>query len=162
VADVIVVLGGALINSSILKQVEQRVTKAFQLYRAGNAKYIIFSGGYTRGSAQSEAAYMQQVAMRYGVPKRSIILEENAKTTVGNIIYSQRIMKQRGWHTAIVITSPHHVLRTKNIIAKADKTLRMTVVACEGLPLQQAIPEYLRNFYQHIKYWRQPLSRARL
>jgi uncharacterized SAM-binding protein YcdF (DUF218 family) len=128
-SDVIIVLGcpsyeGNVISTTFSACVQARAHHAARLYQRGLAAYIIPTGGLT-GPPPSEAAAMASVMRGDGVPSDAIILEEQARDTVGNIAYSRAIMGDNGWKTAILVTEPNHIKRA-SVIAR-DGGLTFTV-----------------------------------
>ncbi len=98
--------------------VEDRVPKAVELYNAGRAGKIIFSGAPvldTPFGPLSEAEHMARVAMELGVPAEDIIIDNMAKTTDENMICSlllmQREMKIRDIRRVLIVSSPQHLKR---------------------------------------------------
>ena len=92
-----------------------RVQKVVELYKKGKAKNIIFTGGFKTRKDLSEAKYMMQLALSAGIPKKVIILEEKSNTPMDNARYSLEIMKKKKFSSAIIVTSPAHMPRTKLI-----------------------------------------------
>ena len=71
---------------------------------------------------------MGQVMQADGVPASAIVLEENARDTVGNIWYSRAIMRERGWRTAVLVTEPHHIKRAAFIATDAGLSFTISPV----------------------------------
>jgi uncharacterized SAM-binding protein YcdF (DUF218 family) len=122
-ADAIIVLGCPSYERNIVSDtfsacVQARARHAARLYHTGLAPNIIPTGGLT-GPPPSEAAAMAQVLVAEGVPPSAIVLEEQARDTVGNLRYSRAIMQQHGWRTAILVTEPHHIQRAAYIARDA-------------------------------------------
>lgn len=95
-----------------------RVEKAVGLYKQGLARKIIFTGGFKTRKDLSEARFMANHAIEQSIKEIDIILEEKANTTIGNAVYSKRIMDKRRYASAIVVTSPHHIRRATYIFSK--------------------------------------------
>jgi uncharacterized SAM-binding protein YcdF (DUF218 family) len=90
---------------------------AAQLWHAGYAPRILFSGGrgrMTQGWADTEAAAMARVAREAGVPGNRLILEERASNTGENIRFSRSLLESLGLlpRTAIVVQKPYMERRT--------------------------------------------------
>lgn len=120
-SDVIIVLGGDTGNRAI---------KAVELYKEGYADKIIFSGGqlyYTLTQAQA----MSDHAIILGADKKDIILEEKATSTFDNALYCKKIMLQKNYGSAIVVTSSYHTKRAKFIFEKMfqDSSIELTFCA---------------------------------
>jgi uncharacterized SAM-binding protein YcdF (DUF218 family) len=59
------------------------------------------------------ADIMAEQAKFLGVPEKDIFLEKRATSTYENALCSLDILKRNGWHSAIVVTSPYHLRRTR-------------------------------------------------
>jgi uncharacterized SAM-binding protein YcdF (DUF218 family) len=115
-ADVIVVFGGGVGETGEAGQgYEERVLKAVDLYRKGYAGKIIFSTGYVY--AINEADIMGALAVSFGVPPEDIILEKKAATTYQNVIFTSRIIEEKTWRTALIVTAPYHMRRVRMVYA---------------------------------------------
>src|SRR5690554_6541387 len=85
-ADAIVVVSGGDTTS--------RTNKGVELYHAGWAPLIIFSGAAKDTSGPSNAAVMRDQAISQGVPESTIITEEYARTTAENAEQSNALFHQ--------------------------------------------------------------------
>lgn len=87
----------------------RRARSCAELYRAGVAPVVLFTGyGHEQSSA---AAAMARVAMEDGVPEMAVILEEEAKSTFQNAVYSAALLPP---DTArlVVVTDAFHIPRS--------------------------------------------------
>lgn len=114
-SDVIIVLGcpsyeGNLVSTTFSACIQARAHHAVDLYHQAMAANIIPTGGLT-GPPPTEAEAMSKVMQAEGVPASAIFLEEQARNTSDNIVYSQAIMRAQGWRTAILVTEPNHIKR---------------------------------------------------
>ena len=108
--DAIIVLGASVNRDGNLTPVSlARVTEAVHEYERGVAPRLILTGGVIHGF--DEASTMARIAQADGVPASNLVLEPNARDTIQNACFSVRIMQQRGWHSAEVVTSPAHLPR---------------------------------------------------
>lgn len=102
-ADAIVAVSGGDTNA--------RIKKSIELYQEGWAPVIIFSGAAAEGEI-SNAEAMRNIAVKQGVPKSDIIIEEDSKTTAENAEFTSRIIKDKNYQSIILVTSPYHQRRT--------------------------------------------------
>ena len=79
-ADVICLFGAAVWGSSPSPELEARILWATQLYREGRAPLLFLSGGPT-GSNLSESDVMGAVAVKQGVPRSALVLDNAGITT---------------------------------------------------------------------------------
>jgi uncharacterized SAM-binding protein YcdF (DUF218 family) len=116
--DAIIILGSAIDRDGNPSPVLlSRVTEGVREYERGMAPRIIVTGGGRSGSGHTEAEVMTRIAQAQGVPASSIIAEPRADNTIENACFSARIMKERGWKSAEVVTSANHLPRAGMIFA---------------------------------------------
>jgi len=102
-ADAIVAISGG--------DTAARALEAVELYQAGYAPLIIFSGAARDPNSPSNASVMKSIAVAQGVPPDVVAVDEVSTNTrqnaqeVGNII---RVFKQK---KIILVTSPYHQRR---------------------------------------------------
>ena len=109
-ADAIVVFAGGVGESGRAGGgYQERVTQAIDLYRNGHAPHIVFSSGFV--FTMREAEVMKAVAVANGVPADAILLEEAASNTRENVLFTRRILDERGWSRVLLVSSPYHMRR---------------------------------------------------
>ena len=79
---------------------EDVARRAAQLYRQGYAPLLLFTGGLGRNTrlmwTQSEASRFARIAIEAGVPERAILLEDRSTNSGENLIFSRRLLMERG------------------------------------------------------------------
>lgn len=115
-ADAIVVLGGGVGDDGTLPTTSRtRVALAVELFRASVAPRMILSGrcGLTQPDpAVTEAAAMAAYAREHGVPEEALLLEEEARDTLGNAYFTRELfLEPNGWRSIRVVTSDFHLSR---------------------------------------------------
>jgi len=124
-ADVIAVFGGGVGEAGRpATNTIERARYAAELYLAGYAPYIIFSAGYSYRT--NDAENMKLVAMSLGVPAEAIILEQQASSAQQNVRYVTAILRQRGWDSTLVVSSPYNIRRVSLVFNKWGKGLDVT------------------------------------
>jgi uncharacterized SAM-binding protein YcdF (DUF218 family) len=114
--DTIIVLGSpALLNGQPSPEERERVMEGVKEFKAGRARYMIFSGGATQNQF-IEGQVMAGLAETVGVPAEDVVVEGESHYTIQNIFFSHRIMEQRGWRSAEVVSSPSHLPRAGLIL----------------------------------------------
>lgn len=112
VSDIIFVLG-----SNDYKVAEY----ASDLFLKGLAPYILFSGGIAHhddllstGWNKAEAEIFADIAISKGIPKDRIIIENKAKNTGENVLYTEKILKKAGiiFSNVIAVQKPYMERRT--------------------------------------------------
>lgn len=96
--------------------VPDRTTKAVELYNAGKAPRILFSGGTKWGQRNpAEALVMRAQALGLGVPAEHILVECDSNHTVENVIASLLVLhREVGLHSIrrlIAVSAPYHMRR---------------------------------------------------
>lgn len=112
-AGAIVVLGAA-VNSYGLPgpSLRARTLHAVELYHRGLAPVIVFTGGVgTNPPAESRVA--AALAMRRGVPRSAIFLEETSTSTWENIGNTAQICRELGAQSVVVVSDPYHLWRAQ-------------------------------------------------
>src|SRR6266508_96001 len=82
--------------------ISARAGHAADLYKRGLAPTIIATGGPVEGLT-TESEVLTDVLEGNGVPQDAIIQEKRALDTIQNMAYSQAIMREHGWRTAILV-----------------------------------------------------------
>ena len=113
--DAAIVLGCPCQNDGSLSPMQQRrMNKAIDLYKQQAYHLLIVSGGCVinqYGEAAQMCAYAQQ---QTDVP---FIVEDQARNTYENFVYSADICRQKKCESIIIVTSPFH-MRRANYFAK--------------------------------------------
>ncbi|GAA4743719.1 YdcF family protein [Flavisolibacter ginsenosidimutans] len=104
-------LHDALVKSDcilVLGSHDTRVAeRGAELYLQGFAPFIVMSGGLGRLTKESftqpEAFLFAQIAMKHGVPKEAILIEDKSTNTGENVIFSRKLLIANGCHPSSVI-----------------------------------------------------------
>lgn len=109
--DCIIVLGAAAKNGVPSPVFEERLRHGVDLYHRGLAGSLIFTGGFGDGAAVSESRAGRDWAITRGVPSSAVRIEEISRTTHQNLDEAARLMKSRGFRSAILVSDPLHMKR---------------------------------------------------
>ena len=116
-ADCIVVMGaGIMLDGGPSTALYERTRTACRLWRAGCAPYLIFSGG------PWEPRAMRYVAEEMGIPRECQVLDPEGLSTFHTALSARRIMRERGWRTAVVVSHEYHLSRTWLAFRRAGVT----------------------------------------
>ncbi len=102
-ADAIIAISGG--------DTEARTRHAIELFQNGWASTIIFSGAAQDTSGPSNAQVMKGLAIRAGIPARSILIEETSRNTQQNAANTNQLLQQHDISTVILVTSGYHQRR---------------------------------------------------
>ncbi|CAH0121143.1 MULTISPECIES: YdcF family protein [unclassified Paenibacillus] len=115
-SDVGIVLGASLWNDRPSPGLAERLDHALSLYKRGVFRKIIVTGGLDSPEMTlTEAQGMQQYLVERGVPPEDVYLENEATSTLENLLFSSRIMADHNWTSAIVVTHSFHGARALEI-----------------------------------------------
>ncbi len=95
-----------------------RATRGAQLFREGNAPVIVASGRRLRPNA-GIAELMEHDLFERGVPRDKIVrFVHDADSTLEEAQALTRLVKDRKWHSVIVVTSNFHTRRARYIFQR--------------------------------------------
>ncbi|HEX2951578.1 MAG TPA: YdcF family protein [Armatimonadota bacterium] len=123
-ADVIIVLGARQNNGRPSAALRARLDHALQLYRQGDARYLLFTGGRMKGDVFTEAGTGRRYALRHGIPEDAILLEPRGRTTMQSLQSCKAIMRRHHFANAILVSDAFHVFRLRRMAR--DLGLRAT------------------------------------
>jgi len=110
-ADALIVLGDDNFYAD-------RVTRGAQLFREGKAPVVVASGRRLRPNA-GIAELMEHDLVERGVPRDKIVrFSHDGESTLEEAQALARIVKERKWHSVIVVTSNFHTRRTRYIFLR--------------------------------------------
>ncbi len=103
----------------VLCSMDTRVAeRAVELYKQGYAPYILFSGGSGKLTKdifdKPEAEVFADVAMKLGVTKEVILIENKSTNTGENVIFSKQLLQEKGldFNSFILVQKPYMERRT--------------------------------------------------
>ena len=109
-ADAIVVFAGGVGESGKAGGgAEERLQRAADLYKAGEAAHLVLSSGYVYSFPEAEV--MRALAVDLGVPPGAIVLEKRATNTYQNVTFVDEILREHDWRSVLLVSSPYHMRR---------------------------------------------------
>jgi uncharacterized SAM-binding protein YcdF (DUF218 family) len=110
-ADALIVLGDDNFYAD-------RATRGAQLFREGKAPVIVASGRRLRPNA-GIAELMEHDLIERGVPREKIVrFLHDADSTLEEAQALKRLVKEKKWHSVIVVTSNFHTRRARYIFRR--------------------------------------------
>ncbi len=110
--DVIIVLGAAVRKSGKPSPALcRRVMHGIRLFRQGKADYLLFTGGIGK-YPPAEAVIMRDLAVAEGVMQERIFTEEKADSTFTGAELCTKIMQEREWKSALIVSDSYHIFRS--------------------------------------------------
>jgi uncharacterized SAM-binding protein YcdF (DUF218 family) len=118
-ADAIVVFGArAYANGTPSLALADRVRTGCDLYMAGYAPRIIFSGGPGDGEVHETEA-MRRMAVQLGVPDSAIIVDEQGLNTQSTVANTQQIFHAHKVRSVLAVSHFYHLPRVKMCYQRA-------------------------------------------
>ncbi len=161
--DVVVLLGG-LVSPLGTRPGEpawndnvERLLATRALLVSGRAKVAVVSGGgYGIAGLDTEAAYLAAELEALGVEKERLVVEATALNTRENAVEVGRLMQERGFSSALVVTSAFHMRRAMGCFRAAG-------VQADALPVDYRMLEPSRDPHvmPRAEYLRQSASAVR-
>jgi uncharacterized SAM-binding protein YcdF (DUF218 family) len=112
-AQAIVVLGARVLPSGhAAPALRRRAEMAAELYRAGRAPVVVFSGG-SAGNQPSEASIARDIAVSLGVPPQACVLEDHSHSTAENAALTVPLLKERRIGEVLLVSDGYHLLRAQ-------------------------------------------------
>jgi uncharacterized SAM-binding protein YcdF (DUF218 family) len=161
--DAIIVLGSPADDDGNPTPMQlARVTEAVREYERGAAPRLILTGGASHRHFV-EAKVMARTAQAQGIPESAIIVEGEARDTIQNVCYSERIMERHGWQSAEVVSSDFHLARTAMILDRSQ--LQWRVHTAPPLEPESAIRAAFYSASETLKtvrylVWTRPFERC--
>ncbi len=141
--------------------------RAAELYLAGWAPIVIFSGGLGRLTegvwTETEADLFSKIAIEKGVPKEAILIENKSTNTGENILFTQQLLAEKNLYPGsfIVVQKPYMERRSFATFKKhwPEKKLIVTSpqisfedYATDEIPAEQVI-NIMTGDLQRIKLY---------
>lgn len=111
----IVVLGAGLLDGSVPPLLRHRLDRAITLWRSSEASarpVLVPSGGQGPDEPRPEGSAMAEYLLAAGIPDGCILVEDQARDTEENLLYSSRLLATYAIPgPVVVVTSNYHALR---------------------------------------------------
>lgn len=141
--DILLILGCAIKNHSISKELKRRLDYAVQI-TADTKQPVSFllCGGDTAKNGFTEASKMREYLLQLGIEENRIILEDTSSTTVENFKNAADILKRYPSKQIAFLTSEYHVFRSSLCARSAGIPLHG--IGCPT-PLLRVPASYIRE-----------------
>jgi uncharacterized SAM-binding protein YcdF (DUF218 family) len=114
-SDAIVVLGSAQYNGVPSSIFAARLEHARALYQQGIAPVVVTVGGKKSGDNFTEAEAGRDYLANEGVPRTALLAVPEGVDTLESMRDVAAVFRQRGWHSAVLVTDPWHVMRAQKM-----------------------------------------------
>lgn len=157
-ADVIIILGSGTRRGPdpLPTQARLRVDQGVALWRNGAADAVIFSGGLSKTTGLVESDVMAKYAVTAGLPEETILRERASTSTRENAEQVLKVMNEKKYDTAIVVTSSYHTWRACRVFRRMHITITCAAATIHQPPekfsdrfsnLQSVLREYIAIGY---------------
>ena len=122
---------GIVFGNSML--IKERVNAAYDAYKSGRMKKVIFSGGSNGVSNQnndtvSEAVKMRELAIKLGIKEEDILIDDKSNNSFENVKNSFDLIKDQNITEIAIITSEFHLKRCYAIIKKIFPDINVIMI----------------------------------
>jgi uncharacterized SAM-binding protein YcdF (DUF218 family) len=127
--DAVVVLGSPLRDDALTPVAIERVAAATALWCRGGGRWVVASGGVTRGGRRAEADALAEALVAAGVAAAAIIVERASRSTAENATLTAALLRNHGARSAWVVTQPFHAKRAAYLLNRAGIATRAWWIA---------------------------------
>ncbi|WP_237073305.1 YdcF family protein [Prosthecochloris sp. GSB1] len=138
-ADVIIVLGG---DDGL------RINRGAELYKAGYARHLLLTGIDRKYYRPDRPDWRERRLMEKGISRKVIDVDTLSKTTWDEARNTRKIMKEKGWGSALIVSDPPHMLRLHNTWSRAFRESPATFVLVATNP----------EWWHPLLWWRNETS----
>lgn len=126
VYDAVILLGGMVDEEATLRMGQpsyndnvERLVMTYKLLREGKAKVAILSSAAmdARHPEGGEALVLGRQLEEWGIAKERIVIEDRARNTHENAVFSQEIVRAQGYRNVLIVTSAYHMVRSRECFA---------------------------------------------
>ena len=155
-ADAVVAFGArAYASGTMSTALFDRTRTAVDLYEAGLARVLIFSGGPGDGDIHETEA-MRRYAMERGVPDSAILRDELGLDTQATVSNTMAMFRQRGYRRILTVSQFYHLPRIKLTYLRAG--LEVYTVPAERSRYMPGMPYFIaREVAALYLYYIRPL-----
>lgn len=116
-AGAVVVLGAAQYNGRPSPIFESRLRHAVDLFRTGDYRFLMVTGGKQPSDKTTEAAVARQFAIAQGVPADMILMEDHGRNTLESLDAVRSTLAGQSIHDAVFVSDRSHMLRVLRMAA---------------------------------------------
>lgn len=110
-ADAALVLGAAAWGNRPSPVFRERLNHGVELYRSGQVRWLVLSGGTPVAGYPSEAEVGRRYLLRQGIPEQAVLGEESSRDTWRNLDNARRLAEPFGIRRWLLVSDPLHMRR---------------------------------------------------
>lgn len=148
---VIIVYGAGLEGEKPGKALQKRLDKALELYEECPEAYLVVTGGQGPSEVRPEAEAMCEYLVEKGIPEDMILIEDKAKDTKQNIIYSLDLLEKAGIedYTKVSVSNAFHIPRI--ILLWEMYGAESEIALAEDPQIQYIFATLVREYMSYVK-----------
>jgi len=152
-SDVIVVLGASQFDGRPSSVFKARLQHARALWEDGIAAQVVTVGGSRPGDRTTEAEAGAAFLEERGV---EVVAVPEGRNTLESLEAVDGLMREHGWHTAVLVTDPWHSLRSRTMardqgmVAETSPTRAGPSVRTRGTQLRYIARETAAYLYYRV------------
>lgn len=140
-ADAAIVLGAASWGLTPSPVFRERIRQAVSLYRSGQVRKIIFTGGRRLDTDSYEAEVGRSTAISLGAAPSDILVETCSRSTEENLERAFAVGKDNGLTSYLIVSDPLHLRRAQAIADALGMTAAPSATTTSRI---QSVPVKLR------------------
>ena len=115
--DAVILLGGLVEdrtdthNGVAYNDNVERLNGTFDVLKRGEARFAILSGGSWNADTEPEGKTLADELVRMGIDRDRLLVEDRSRNTRENALFSADIIRARGLHSLLLVTSAFHMKR---------------------------------------------------
>ena len=137
-SDVIIVLGTTQYDGRPSSIFTARLEHALVLHSRGVAPIVVTVGGSRPGDRFTEAQAAADYLTADGLSSDEVVVVGEGSDTLSSIRAAAKVMRSNDWTSAVLVTDPWHVLRSRTIARDAG-------IDAVGSPTRQGPSVYTRQ-----------------
>lgn len=147
----IVVLGAAVWADGPSPTLRRRCAQAVCVWNKGGYNFVVVCGGLG-DYPPSEAAAMATLLADAGVPENCILLEDQSTTTLENLIFARRLLRDRGCDVVTIVTDRYHGPRARLVAGALGLRADVSSPDLRGGHLPTQARQYAREVFAFPAY----------
>lgn len=154
IPNAVVVLGARTFNGKVSPLLRGRLDRGIELFRSHNSPdlWVVPTGGQGPDEIEPEGVTMARYLGDQGIDNSRILIEDRARDTDENLLFSQRLIAEQGPETRMwIVTNDYHSLRA----ALASRRLGLDSAAFGAKTAKYYRPSaFLREFIAIVRdHW---------
>lgn len=157
--DAIVVMGASQWNGKPSPAFQARLDRAYDIFNEVETEYIILTGGIAAGETISESSVGRSYLQDRGIPHKSIIIEEEGKTTLQSLEQVGMIADEYRLDRLLFVSHGYHLHRVRTL-ARKNEIDNVLISSVQLEDRSNNLKLILRESFIHIAYLIKPIYKV--